>query len=473
MPQNPPATLSPSGAPAPQGLGAKGIAPNLLPWLERVPPSVALPTGFTGSQPFGKNGTIEAGHNWGELEGAAGSSLSSLQEAGLSERCIKIITNGEGGKGSATLKRQGPFNLAGKAIRMHFKLSADSAEGIKEIAIRVGSGAAAFAAIGKVQLMINTQAIGSGKRKETEQEAYVKPGEDFAVDILPVNLITREGEALNWGALQDFNIRVFDNGEAGKPVPPCTLFFKGMEVIAQSAISAAGVVSFTFDDCYQSQTKAAQVMERFGYKGFAYITVDKLGQKEHLTEAELFNLARVHGWDIGVHCYLGADNFTLTNGHEVATGMTELTEQEFLTDLTNCQRWLKERGYDGLNHLAIPSGRWTPETRLWTQRIMSSARLAGTLIGGVESHPPADLMRLKQIAVTPKTVIGPVGTQGTVLWKLKQVKESGGWVIILVHGIGAEAEEPNVITETAFNEIVEAVNAEGLAVRKITDMLGV
>lgn len=411
--------------------------------------------------PVPANGTLAAGHTWALSGGGTGSTLNFTGERGLAAQCIKIVSKADGGISAIKLKRETAMNLTGKMLRFRFQLQAGTMANAKELAVRLGSGATEFLSAMKGVVWANAK-VGAEERLIEELGQIADEGEWFTITLVPAALKGREGALPDWTAIQDIEIRLADN-----TLGSVTLLFGGVEIVAQDTRFPTGVVSITTDDNYLSQMTMAATMAKFGMKGTAFITQDKIGAAEHLSLTELLHLANVNGWDLGAHCQLSSDNVT-----SPSIGMTGLTTAQQSSDWATLRKFINDQGLPNPNHLAIPSGKFNAATLVVIQQMFASARLTGAA-QGFETAPPGDVHRLRCPGVTSATVIGPVGTAGSIKWMIKQAKEFGGWLILLFHDMAAEAKEPNTITETAFNEVVEAIAAEGVPVRKVSEVLGV
>lgn len=397
------------------------------------------------------NSTLEAGHGWklGQEFEPTNSNINFTGEQGLSAQCIKIVTKGAGAAATAEVTRLTAMNLAGKYLRFWFKVDPASVGILQSLVVVAGSGASAFAS------NFNRSVLSTFSTKELE--AFAKTGEWFSWTVNPCGLDGRGGTP-NWEAIQDLRIKVEDNKSGN-----ATVYFGGVEIGENDTRYPNGVVSFTFDDCYGSQyTKLAPMLARFGYKGTAYITQSAVGEPEKLTLAQLQHMQAVHDWDVGVHCYLGANNIA-------ETGMTTLSTQQVVEDFDNIRGYLHENGLTAPNHWAIPTGVFTPSLLALGKQKFSTSRLAAA--PGAETVPPADPYRLRCFGAFPE--LGSEGTVGSLAWRINQAHETGGWLIFLIHDVAATAKAPNTLSETVIKEVVEFVNTKGVAVRKVSEVLNV
>lgn len=399
------------------------------------------------------NNTLAAGHTWAlSQEFAAGSELNYTGDGGLNPaQCIKLVTKGTGAFAGASLTRLAELNLKGKHLRFFFKIPPESAATLKSIQVAVGSGSEAFKGQLKNTILSNFSA--------EELAAYAKSGEWFSICIVPYGLEGRTGTEINWEKIQDYRVLAEDNKGGAT-----TVLFGGVQIVDHDPRFTEGVFSWTFDDCYGSQWEKLAPMIAPD-KASIYLTVDAVNASTKLTLEQIRHLQDVMGWDVCVHVNVGAHNVN------PETGMTTLTETTILNDLRAAQEKLAEWGLNATNHWAIPSGRFDARFMNFTRQLFSSARITGG--GGGETVPPADPRRLRIAGMTNASKTGNAEEVGSMKWKIKETKKYGGWMIALIHDIAAAAKEPNTLEEKKVKETVEAVHAEGLTVRKISEVLGV
>lgn len=451
------------GGPGGSPLGAgtpvvrDGLVWNGSSWESSVPvlaPQPILPEALTFfANPA--NNTLASGHTWAlSQEFAAESELNFTGDAGLSTaQCIKLVTKGTGAFAGASLTRLAELNLKGKHLRFFFKIPAASAATLNSIQIAVGSGAAAFTG------QLKNTIVSSFSTAELAQ--YAKAGEWFSVCVVPYGLEGRTGTEINWEKVQDYRVLAEDNKSG-----PTTVLFGGVQVVDHDPRFTSGVVSFTFDDCYGSQwEKLAPMLGKYGYKASLYLTVDAVNAATKLTLEQIQHLQNVQGWDVSVHCDLGAHNVN------AETGMTTLSETVILNDLRAAQEKLAEWGLFATNHWAVPSGRFDARFMDFSRELFASARI--TSGGGGETVPPADPRRLRIAGMTNASKTGPSSEVGSMKWKLAETKAFGGWMILLIHDVAVALKEPNTLNEKLVEETIEAVHAEGLTVRKVSEVLGV
>jgi peptidoglycan/xylan/chitin deacetylase (PgdA/CDA1 family) len=424
-------------------------------WEAAIPPLARRPilTEIVTLLPKPTNSTLGSGHEWkfSQEYNTTTSNLNYTTEGGLASQCVKLTTKGTGGQAVVQLTRQAAINLKGKHVKVWLLIPTEFAGTLNDITVIFGSGSEAFKGQLKQTICNN---FGTEPLK-----AFCKSGEWFPFTIEPMGLTGRVGSEINWEAIQDFRIGIEDNktGETG-------ILFGGLEIVTDTY--PEGVVSWTHDDNYLSQwEKLYPMFQAYGWKASLYLTMSRINEASHLTLEQIKHLQQVAGWDVSVHCDLAAHNVSPTEG------MTPLTETEILNDLRAAQERLAELGLEGANHWAIPSGIFNQEFLAFTPQLFSSARAA--LSNGGETVPPADRRRLRISGMTNGSKTGNNAEVGSMKWVAKETKAYGGWAIFLIHSVAAVAEEPNTLEEKKVKELVEEVAAQGLLVRKISEVLGV
>jgi len=100
-------------------------------------------------------------------------------------------------------------------------------------------------------------------------------------------------------------------------------------VILSVSCLGRGIISFTFDDGYKSIVNVVlPLMDRYGFRGTAYVVIDKVGKKGHMDSQDISTL-RNHGWEIGSHgC--GCENFVVTSWFSMDRIRHELSFSQFL-----------------------------------------------------------------------------------------------------------------------------------------------
>jgi peptidoglycan/xylan/chitin deacetylase (PgdA/CDA1 family) len=219
-----------------------------------------------------------------------------------------------------------------------------------------------------------------------------------------------------------------------------------------------GVVTICFDDCHGSvYTLARPKMDQYGYPGMAYAIPDQVGLAGNLTTAQLQALERLNGWEVGGHA-------TTTAAHNQAGAFTALTAEQVDAEMVQMKTWLNSAAYRGADHFAYPQGLFNPTVLDATARYYRTGRLAAAPRAN-EMLPPVDLLKLR------------AWTSGNDLPTLQGIVDAaragGAWAIIVFHVIttGAVSDPQNQTTKANFDAFIDYINAQGVPVRTVTDVL--
>ncbi|MDO9527678.1 MAG: polysaccharide deacetylase family protein [Syntrophales bacterium] len=152
----------------------------------------------------------------------------------------------------------------------------------------------------------------------------------------------------------------------------------------------SGKITLAFDDGWLSVfTEAKPVMDRYDFRGVAYIITDLVVEPERMSLGHLKILQNA-GWDIcshsKTHPYFLSDNLS-----------PELIEEE----IKGSKRWLVENGFTaGAQHFASPGGEVDDFVLSLIKEHHTSNRI---IIEGMENIPPNDPFRLKILNVINTT----------------------------------------------------------------------
>ncbi len=180
--------------------------------------------------------------------------------------------------------------------------------------------------------------------------------------------------------------------------------------------SAGAKVSFTFDDGYKSAlTKAAPVLNEFGFKGTEYVITNYAGnvnRTNYMRWNEIQQLQNQYGWEIGSH----------TLSHPL---MTTVTDQEKERQLRDSKAALTANGINATS-FATPYGDYNNSVISTAAKYYSSHR--GFWDKGYNAWPNNDyLIRDQQVqaGVTVAQVKGYID----------QAKANGQWLVLVFHNI--------------------------------------
>lgn len=210
------------------------------------------------------------------------------------------------------------------------------------------------------------------------------------------------------------------------------------------------IISMTFDDGYQEQYRAAEIMNRFGLRGTAYLMSNEINQPSYMTTAELLSLKNDFGWGLSSH-------------HKIP--ITDMTLQEYSEESLKTIAFLNDLGVvDSARHYAYPLGKQSRKNTLAeTGEIFLTARVAG---GGAETLPPSDWLMLKTFNVTPDISAEDLAR------RIDLAIENQEWLILMFHMFTDEtsSSDPLVYTFSEFEKLCEVIQQKDIYVHPVNEV---
>jgi len=213
----------------------------------------------------------------------------------------------------------------------------------------------------------------------------------------------------------------------------------------------SGVVSLTFDDGYDEHLGvAAPLMKEHGFRGTAYVMPDQIGLYGYLTRDDLRVLQEGYGWDVAAHHF---------------TPFTDFRARELERVVDGVRGYLLRNGFgSGADHLAYPLGKHDPEVVVpVVSRRFRTARLASA---GPETLPPGDPHRLRSMNVLRDTTPEEIGRAAA------RAREHREWLILMFHYLVEQPREETAYAIDDFRRALDAIDAEGVPVRTVSDVFG-
>lgn len=388
---------------------------------------------------------FQAGHGF---TNNAGSTLvaNDTSDFVLGTQSCKITTGGTGATATLSKLAGTAFDTTGQNIRLRLKV-----DNIDHMA-----GLNLF--LGWSSLSANYKWIIQGGKAGSN---LVTSGEWVTItlnwhDAVVTGSVARSG-------LTDIRISVSDDN-TGNPV---TLHAQSIELIPVSTAFPNGIVSICFDDEWQdAYTLGKPKMDQYGYRGSLYVIADMVNGNNRLSMAELQNL-QAQGWEISAHAMTDADH-SLTD-----TGMTGA---QFDADALAQREWLTANGFRGQGH-AYPLGQYGltadgQPTRDILQRYFAYGRTTYSRVK--ETVPPGDPYRLRGVsAISSFAGANPASSlTAATTGDLDKTKANGTWLILIFHEIVTTVPTSNSqCLQSDFNAIVDAINAKGIPVLPVADVL--
>ncbi len=210
------------------------------------------------------------------------------------------------------------------------------------------------------------------------------------------------------------------------------------------------IISMTFDDGYAEQFKAAEIMNRYGLRGTAYIMSNEIDQSAYMTSAQLLSLKKDFGWGLSSH-------------HKIP--ITDMTTDEYIQEMLKTQEFLFNLGVSAESlHFAYPLGKQSRQTTIsTTQELFLTARTAG---GGSETLPPADWLMLKTFNVTPDLSAKELSE------RINKAIENREWLILMFHMFTEDetATDPLVFTFSEFEKLCDVIQKSNISVHPVHEV---
>lgn len=338
------------------------------------------------------------------------------------DRSFKIETNGTGGTSIATSPALTAVDLTDKHVVFHSQLS--FASRLKTVKLRLASG---NIATDYAEVTIWNEEDDSIPLQSTWERQSFKTGA-FAVT-----------GAVDWSAIDSAQILVTDKN-TGK----FTLYVAGIYAVPTRP---KAVISFCFDDNYNSVLTALRKLSAYRYPASAYAIVDTVGSAERLTLAQLKILRDQHNWEVAGHAY------TVTN-HNLSSGLDSIaTAAELEAELNGLRDWLDENGFRRAT-FAYPKG--SAKMDKARPSVIKDYGAGRSTAQGPETIPPRDDYTLRGWSID-----GLTQNAATVKAKVDEAIADGSWLILTFHNIVAGS--PAAATEfksSEFSEVVDYIRAK-------------
>lgn len=370
-------------------------------------------------------------------QGAAGStfSLNDTSTYSLGTQSAKVVTDAAGGYTWLTKSSIPTIDMTGKYVRIWLRMTNVS---------RVGN---VYVYLGDSTLTNSFRASIYTKRDPKQSPFKDNQWQIFDIPWSAFSFLTGSPSR---SAIAGARVQISDSNEA----VAATVHFGGLAAIAESSTYPNGVVSLTFDDCYEAADTVARLkMDTYGYAGTFYPIIDQFGGAGKLTLARAKAMEKINGWDFGFHA-------TTLAAH--STGFDTLTEAQLETEFETMIAWASENDVRG-DSLAWPLVNSSLTAERVAANYFSAAR--GGLAATVEMVPPSSRMFLRSIGATNTTTAAQLKA-----W-VDQAKSGKGWVVFTFHDIKASGLGANDTTPTIFNELVDYIAAQGVPVRTVAQVM--
>ena len=206
---------------------------------------------------------------------------------------------------------------------------------------------------------------------------------------------------------------------------------------------AGGIVSFTFDDEFETQyTIAYPAMQNLDMKGTLYIEINNIGQSGYMTMSEITYL-RCEGWDIEAH--------TVTH---TPLPLLRFVPGSIIREMSEPQELLNA------NHFASPYGFYGSWSLEYVKRYYKSHR---TCVPGLNSITNPDVYELRSVVPGPWVDIA-------VLEKwVDEATKQDKWLIFTFHTFGEVSI--NNQPPAKLKKLLEYIHHVGIPVKTVKEVL--
>jgi peptidoglycan/xylan/chitin deacetylase (PgdA/CDA1 family) len=403
--------------------------------------------------------SMQAGHGW-TASNAGASNLNDTTTYALGTQSASITTRADGI--ASTLTRSGlALNLAGtKQLRVLIRV--DGIDYLQGLNMYVSSDGMA-ANFGYIYIQSETLDPSVRWLKDGEWKWVTLPWQSATVTGNP-----------NLAAVDSLRIRVTSFSGT-----TCQVRLQAVQVIERRPVAAGGIVCFTYDDSYGSQyTIAKRDLDKYGWPGTAYTIVSSVqagdaGNATYLTTAQLQQMRRWSGWEIGLHAMTAANHnrgiCTATNAANGAVfGANPLSAAELDTDLADTVQWLLGNDLiDGYAGYCYPQGRFNSTVQRQISRDGLAYARAMTSTGNcAETMPPADPYAIRCNTLDNNSTLSALQT------RVDGVANHGGLLVFCCHDIVSSPANSTQFSIATHSALVDYIAGKpGLRVMTLADAM--
>ncbi|WP_079161198.1 polysaccharide deacetylase family protein [Streptomyces fodineus] len=403
---------------------------------------------------------FQAGHGW--TVAGAGTATADLNDTSVftqGRQSVRATTNGTGKQSYVRRTGMTAMNLAGKMIRLVFRV--EDTNSLSKLAFYVGTES--FANYYLWQFHMHSATATN----------YVQSGDWVTVHLQWADVtsavgrcsLSSRGVPTTKSGFTDFSFAVYD--DAGGPV---TYWLQAVELIPDtSSVFPKGVVSVTFDDSHSSiHDLARPAMDRYGFPGTSYNIADAIGTGSSLTVAQMRSLQNHSGWEMAGHAYA-------TTAHTAS--YAKLTAEQADDDFRRLREWLLSNGFTS-EHFAYPHGAFGKTTDgvpvdLIAGRHFTTAR--SIVSETTESFAPAMPYRLKALTgINDGTGIGGTALSNLTApgGRLGRCADNADWLILCLHRVVEGTPTSSTeISRAGLMTLMKAISDRGIAVATVAETM--
>lgn len=382
--------------------------------------------------------TFQSGHGWSVTAGGGVTTPNDTTNYVLGSQCASGTTSGAGG---ACVIRKDAFtavDLTANLIVALVKLSDPTRT--NQVLLYAGSGG-----------MTSFFTIPAGNGGTVGVSAF-RASSEWTWLVFDAGVVQSTTGTPSKSAITDFQFYVQD--KSGGAI---TISVNAIGYVPKPAVYPNGVVTFTWDDVYPSQyTVARPYLDKYGFGANAFVIVDKVGAAGGMTQAQLDELERYHGWEIGGHAYTTANH---------NAGFSTLSTSALDDECYNLKNWLLTNGYRGADLFAYPLGDDGGSVPTTVGHYFSFGR-------HVVATPTQTQIVDNPMRVRTMTGFGNSLAASTITGIVDRAYSEGEWLIIYGHDLTSSVTTPSTqYTTASFQTVVDYVAAKGIPVRTVGEVL--
>ena len=212
-----------------------------------------------------------------------------------------------------------------------------------------------------------------------------------------------------------------------------------------------GIVTFTFDDGWDTQYTGVKLLAEKGITSTIFCIKEAVESGNYLTLEALKKLVNYYGTDVEVHGDPAYDQWD---------------EEELKKHWSESQQFLKENGLGEGKHMAYPNGMFPENVVELAKDYFDSCRTIIPFVP-IETLPVADRYRIRAVSG-----VGEANVKAkTVKQYIDRVAKDGGWLILVLHKIGDNANDSMYCSENDLAAIADYAIDSGVDIMNYAEVM--
>lgn len=394
--------------------------------------------------------TFGSGHGWAS-NGSGTFNLNDTSQAGVLDvtQHVSLVTDTAAGHGRIRMLSGLNLNLTDRYLRLY--VNCDDVTKLGQILVYGGSTNLAAYWIVRVAIPPATNNPAAAGQLLSGQWACLT----FALN---------DTDAAVTGSPNIASIDALQVVAFGKSGESATVRLGGITSIPKPAtLYPNGVVSFTFDDNWLTQySLALPVFAARGVRPTLYVIKEALqAGGEAMTTAHAKLLQDRYGWEIGSHA-------TTWARHNAANGCADLSVPDLHDEFQSLKSWLKEQGFTGVDHLALPRGGTSAQVISVLKQYFVTARTALHGDGNGHNGLPFGTCdgRYKLVIVALDNTLNLAAMKAHI----DRTKLGKAWLIFMGHKLDNVSAGTITAKTSDVADLIDYCIAQGVAVQPVGDV---